>query len=133
MYAHAHDADSYIHPITLLVAKRGEQGSTNSPRSPFNAIEWAKRGWRMQKTRRYVLIGSPACKEGGRGDGIKRIQKIKSIHSPPPPALAALSSSCNVRIFIPFDLFNCSTLSTSSDLSLLLFSLFSPLLLLPAI
>jgi hypothetical protein len=75
-------AGSYIHPITLLAAKRVELGSTTSPRSSVNAIEWAKGGWRMQNTRRYVLIGSPARKEGGRGDGIKRIQKIKSIPSP---------------------------------------------------
>ena len=123
------DAGSYIHPITLLAAKRVELGSTKSPRSSVNAIEWAKGGWRMQNTRRYVLIGSPARKEGGRGERNQADSKNKIDPQP-----LALSSSCNGRVFIPFDIFNRSTLSTSSDISLLLlfFSL-SSLLLLPAI
>jgi hypothetical protein len=69
MCALAH-AGSYIHPITMLAAKRVELGSTKSPRSSVNAIEWAKGGWRTQNTRRYVLrahrLASPQ-RRGKRG------------------------------------------------------------------
>lgn len=66
-------------------SQRGELGSTTSPRSLIiNAIEWVTRGEADAKHRSCVLIGSQARKVGGRGDGIKRIQKIKSI--PPAPS-----------------------------------------------
>jgi hypothetical protein len=75
-------ADSYIHPITLLAANVVNWVDDESTLTYHQRDRMGNKGGaRMQNTRRYVLIGSPARKEG---DGIKRIQKIKSI--PPAPS-----------------------------------------------
>jgi succinate dehydrogenase/fumarate reductase-like Fe-S protein len=75
MCALAHDAGSYIHPITMLAAKRVELGSTTNPRSPINAIDRATRG--VGGCKRLATCSSarqPAKKgeEGTESSGFKK-------------------------------------------------------------